>query len=148
MAAKPFIPPGMGKTIALYGVALAAGTVALQWLDFQAVARAHTADIYIALIALGFLLLGIFVGIRLFGTPPAAASADGNPQALAALGISARELEVLHEIAAGYSNKEIAVRLAVSPNTVKTHVARLFEKLGAKRRTEALSKARALGIVV
>ncbi len=148
MAAKPLIPPGMGKTIALYGVALAAGTVALQWLDFQAVARAHTADIYIALIALGFLLLGIFVGIRLFGAPtPAMPTAAGNPQALAALGISARELEVLHEIAAGRSNKEIAARLDVSPNTVKTHVARLLEKLGAGRRTEAIAKARELGIV-
>ncbi|HEX8402176.1 MAG TPA: LuxR C-terminal-related transcriptional regulator [Allosphingosinicella sp.] len=54
---------------------------------------------------------------------------------------------MLHEIAAGRSNKEIAIELKVSPNTVKTHVARLFEKLGARRRTEAINKARALGLV-
>jgi DNA-binding NarL/FixJ family response regulator len=54
---------------------------------------------------------------------------------------------VLHEIAAGRSNKEIAQRLNVSPNTVKTHVGQLFEKLGARRRTDAIAKARELGIV-
>jgi DNA-binding NarL/FixJ family response regulator len=54
---------------------------------------------------------------------------------------------VLREIAAGHSNKQIAANLHVSPNTVKTHVARLFEKLGAQRRTQALRKARELGLV-
>ncbi len=77
----------------------------------------------------------------------APAAFDGNPKAQAALGLSERELEVLHELAAGHSNKEIAAHLHVSPNTVKTHVARLFEKLGAKRRTEAIRRARELGIV-
>jgi ATP/maltotriose-dependent transcriptional regulator MalT len=56
-------------------------------------------------------------------------------------------MTVLEEIAAGRSNKEIAARLNISPNTVKTHAARLFEKLGAKRRTDAVKKARELGIV-
>ena len=56
-------------------------------------------------------------------------------------------MTVLQEIAAGRSNKEIAARLKISPNTVKTHAARLFEKLGAKRRTDAVKKARELGIV-
>lgn len=60
---------------------------------------------------------------------------------------SARELQVLQELTAGYSNKEIAAPLHVSPHTVKTHVARLLDKLGAKRRTEAIHKARGLGIV-
>jgi len=78
---------------------------------------------------------------------PKAPAFDGNPNAVASLGISARELRVLQELAAGRSNKEIAALLEVSPNTVKTHVARLFEKLGAKRRTEAINKARELGIV-
>jgi DNA-binding NarL/FixJ family response regulator len=72
---------------------------------------------------------------------------DGNPAALEALGISPREAAVLQEIAAGHSNKEIAARLHVSPNTVKTHVARLFEKLDARRRTDALRRARELGLV-
>jgi len=84
--------------------------------------------------------------VRVFAGPRPEAF-DGNPQAQASLGISPRELAVLHELAAGRSNKEIAAELNVSPNTVKTHVARLFEKLGAKRRTDAINRARELGIV-
>jgi DNA-binding CsgD family transcriptional regulator len=134
------------KRAALYGLALAAGTAGLQWLDYQRLMRAHDGDAIIGLIAFAFLTLGVFVGARLFAgrTVPVG---EGNPQAQAALGISARELEVLQELAAGRSNKEIAQRLEVSPNTVKTHVARLFEKLGARRRTEALAKARELDLI-
>jgi len=135
----------LAARIAAYGVLLAAGTLALQWLDYQRMARTHPGDIYTFLVAAGFLALGVFVGMRVFGARPA--RFDGNPQAVASLGISARELKVLEELAAGRSNKEIAARLGVSPNTVKTHVARLFEKLGAKRRTDAIAKARELGIV-
>jgi DNA-binding CsgD family transcriptional regulator len=136
----------MWKRAAIYGVALGLGTLALQWLDFQRLTLTHFDDIYIGLIALAFLALGVFIGIKLFAGP-ATPPAEGNPKAQAALGISARELEVLHALAAGHSNKEIAARLSVSPNTVKTHVARLFEKLGAKRRTDAINRARELGIV-
>jgi ATP/maltotriose-dependent transcriptional regulator MalT len=85
--------------------------------------------------------------MRLFQNRPADAPFDGNPKAQAALGISPRELAVLQELAAGRSNKEIAIRLAVSPNTVKTHTARLFGKLGAKRRTDAINRARELGLL-
>ena len=136
----------MGKRVAFYGVLLAAGTFALQWLDYARLARAYPGEIYIFLIAAAFLGLGVFIGARVIAGAPAKPF-DGNPQAQASLGISARELTVLHEIAAGHSNKEIAQRLNVSPNTVKTHVAQLFEKLGAKRRTDAINKARELGIV-
>ena len=130
----------------MYGVFLAAGALALQWLDYQRLVRAHPGDFALFLTALAFLLLGLFIGARVIA-PPAPAPFDGNPRALAALGISPRELKVLEEIAAGHSNKEIARRLGVSPNTVKTHVARLLEKLEAKRRTDAIARARALGIV-
>lgn len=136
----------MWKRVAIYGAALALGTLALQWLDYQRVVRAHPGDIYIFLVALGFLGLGIFLGVRLFGAPRPAAF-DGNPQALAALGISPRELTILQELAAGHSNKEIATNLNVSPNTVKTHVSRVYEKLGSSRRTDAIKKARELGIL-
>ena len=132
--------------IALYGGLLAAGTLALQWLDYQRLARSHSSEIYILLIAALFLALGMFVGKRLFGGV-APAAATGNPKALAALGISPRELAVLRELGAGRSNKEIAAALKVSPNTVKTHVARLFEKLDARRRTDAINRARELGIL-
>jgi DNA-binding CsgD family transcriptional regulator len=139
--------PAMWKHAAFYGVLLAAGALALQWLDYQRLARAHSGDIYIFLIAAAFLALGVYIGVRVIGRAPVPAAFDGNPKAQAALGISARELAVLQEIAAGHSNKEIAARLNVSPNTIKTHAARLFEKLGAKRRTDAINKARELGIV-
>jgi DNA-binding NarL/FixJ family response regulator len=134
------------KTVLLYGAALAAGTLLLQSLDFIAISRAHSGDAVIGIIAFAFLALGVFVGMRLFAAPSRPVPA-GNPQAQATLGISGRELDVLRELAAGRSNKEIAARLGVSPNTVKTHVARLFEKLQARRRTEAILKARELGIV-
>ena len=133
-------------TIAAYGVLLAAGTFALQWLDYQRLARAQSLEVYLGLVALGFLVLGVVIGVRVLAPRPPPAF-DGNPQAQASLGISERELEVLKELAAGHSNKEIARHLDVSPNTVKTHVARLFEKLGASRRTEAIRRARELGLV-
>lgn len=136
----------MWKRLVAYGALLAMGTLALQWLDYQRLARMHTGDIYLFLVAAAFLVLGIVLGVRVFAAP-AAAPFDGNPKAQLELGLSGRELEVLHELAAGHSNKEIAAHLHVSPNTVKTHVARLFEKLGAKRRTEAIRRARELGIV-
>lgn len=136
----------MWKLALGYGALLAAGTLALQWLDYQRLARARTGDIYIFLIAVAFLGLGVFIGARVLGARKPA-TFDGNPKAQAALGISARELTVLHALAAGRSNKEIARDLDLSPNTVKTHVARLFEKLDVKRRTDAINRARELGIV-
>lgn len=134
--------------MAIYGGLLALGTLALQGLDYLHLVRAQPREFYIFLIALAFLALGIYLGVRIIGpSTQAPAPFDGNPQAQAQLGISARELEVLVELAAGRSNKEIAQRLDVSPNTVKTHVARLFEKLGARRRTEAIQRARELGLL-
>jgi DNA-binding CsgD family transcriptional regulator len=138
----------MWMRVLFYGALLAAGTAALQWLDYQRLARAHSDGIYIGLVAIGFLVLGLVIGRRVIGASrPRSATFDGNPKALGALGISPAELTVLQEVAAGRSNKEIAARLKISPNTVKTHVARLFDKLGAKRRTDAINKARELGIV-
>ena len=136
----------MWRRTLLYGVLLGAGTLALQLLDYQRFARTHSSDIYVFLIAAGFLALGVYAGIRIVG-PRRAEPFAGNPEAVAALGISPRELEVLGQIMAGRSNQEIADRLGVSLNTVKTHVARLIEKLGAKRRGDAVARARELGII-
>lgn len=136
----------MGKRVAIYGVLLAAGTLGLQWLDYQRLARLHSAEVYGSLLALAFLVIGVWVGARAFRAMPASPF-DGNPKARSALGLSARELEVLGELAAGHSNKEIARRLAVSPNTIKSHVANLLDKLGARRRTDAIHRARELGIL-
>ena len=136
----------MWKQVVGYGAALAEGTLLLQWLDYQRLARLAPMELYLGLLALGFLALGVVLGVRVFA-PPRPAPFNGNPQAVAALGISPRELEVLQALAAGLANKQIARQLGVSPNTVKTHVARLFDKLGAQRRTEAIRRARELGLV-
>jgi DNA-binding CsgD family transcriptional regulator len=136
----------MWKRIVIYGALLAVGVLALEWLDYQRLARTQTGDLYVLLIAAGFLALGVFVGRRLF-SGPAPLPFDGNPRAQAALGVTARELTVLQELAAGRSNKEIARRLGISPETVKTHVARLYERLEARRRVDAINRARELGLV-
>lgn len=137
----------MWKRAALYGVLLAGAALLLQWLDYQRLARTQWADLQLGLIAAAFLVLGVFVGARAFASARKPGGFDGNPQARAALGISERELEVLKEIAAGHSNKEIAARLHIAPSTVKTHVASLYEKLGARRRTDATRRARELGLL-
>ncbi|HEU5136657.1 MAG TPA: response regulator transcription factor [Steroidobacteraceae bacterium] len=136
----------MVRIILIYGVLLAAFAFALQWLEFHFVVRTHATQTYAVLIAVAFLGLGVWVGARLFRRPPAA-SFEPNVKVRETLGVSDREFEVLTLLAAGRSNKEIANQLNVSPNTVKTHVARLFEKLEVKRRTEAISRARELGMI-
>ncbi len=137
----------MVRTILLYGLALALAAAGLQWLEYQVWARSHANEIYLVLIAAAFLALGVWVGARLFRVSPPVGGFGPNRKALAALGISEREFEVLGLLAAGRSNKQIASGLSVSPNTVKTHLARLFEKLEASRRTEAVQKARELGLI-
>ncbi|MDP3736381.1 MAG: LuxR C-terminal-related transcriptional regulator [Hyphomonadaceae bacterium] len=135
------------RTVLAYGLALAAGIGVLQWMEFQFIARMHPVEIYIVLLAIGFLTLGVWVGAKLFRRAPASASFEPNTRAQATLGISERELEVLELLAAGRSNKEISAKLNVSPNTVKTHVSKLYEKLEVRRRTEAILKARELGMI-
>jgi DNA-binding CsgD family transcriptional regulator len=137
----------MWRTILVYGGALAAAALALKLVEFQLLARTHPAELYIALIAAGFMALGIWVGVRVLPRRPPAGEFMVNDRALESLGISGRELEVLELLAAGRSNKEIASQLGVSPNTVKTHVAKLFEKLDVSRRTEAILRARELGML-
>ena len=136
----------MWRTILVYGAILAAGSFGLQWLEYRFLVRTYPAEAYIALIALVFMGLGVWVGARLFRRAPQAPF-EANTQVQATLGISERELQVLEHLAAGRSNKEIASRLNVSPNTVKTHVAKLFDKLQARRRTEAIVRARELGMI-
>ena len=136
----------MWKRVTGYGAALAAGTLALQSLDYLRLVRAYPGEVYAGLIAIGFLVLGIYLGAKVIA-PRSPMPVDGNPKAQASLGISPRELTVLQALAAGQSNKEVARELGVSPNTIKTHISRLFEKLGAKRRTDAIARARDLGVL-
>jgi DNA-binding CsgD family transcriptional regulator len=134
------------RTILIYGTLLALGALGLQWLEYRYLVREFPFQIYAALIAIGFMALGIWTGAKLFRREPPAPF-ETNTAALESLGISDREREVLELLAAGRSNKEIAQRLEVSPNTVKTHVSKLFEKLAVSRRTEAISRARELGVI-
>ncbi len=136
----------MKRTVFLYAIALAAASVLLAWLEYKYVTRVFAGEIYLLIVAGGFAALGGWAGWRLTRrkTPT---SFEKNEAAIKSLGVSAREYETLEHLAAGLSNKEIARKLGVSPNTVKTHLARLYEKLGAARRTEAVGKARALSLI-
>jgi DNA-binding CsgD family transcriptional regulator len=129
-----------------YGLALAAGAMLLEWLDYKHAMRSWSTEFYVGLVAVIFIALGIWVGNRMTARPRGPGF-ERNMAAIKSLGISARECEVLDLLALGAANKVIARRLAISPNTVKTHVARLFEKLEATNRTEAINKARALEIL-
>lgn len=136
----------MIRIVALYAVLIAAAATLLQWLEYKYLTRAFSTEIYIVLLTVGFTIFGIWVGSRL--TRKAAPGPfEKNEAALTSLGVTNREYEVLELLAAGCANKEIARRLEVSPNTVKTHVARLYEKIGAARRTEAVQKARDLALI-
>jgi DNA-binding NarL/FixJ family response regulator len=135
----------MLRTILFYGAFLALGAFALSWLEYRFLVQRYSLEVYVALVALAFLGLGVWVGSRFRRPPPTAFEANTRVQET--LGISGRELEVLELLAAGRSNKEIAKRLEVSPNTVKTHVGKLYDKLEVKRRTEAILRARELGMI-
>jgi len=135
------------RVVVLYGAILAAASLGLEWLQYRYLVRTYSFEVYVALVALVFLGLGTWAGARLFRRTPPAEPFEPNTRVQQTLGISERELEVLELLAAGRSNKEIAGRLGVSPNTVKTHVAKLHEKLDVNRRTEAIRRARELGLL-
>jgi DNA-binding CsgD family transcriptional regulator len=135
----------MFRFIFLYGVALAVLAFLLEWLDYKHMVRAWSTEFYISCLAVVFVALGIWVGNKLTAQPRQPYAR--NDAAIASLSISIREIEVLEMLAAGHANKVIARRLNISPNTVKTHVARLYEKLQVASRTQAISKARELNIL-
>ena len=136
----------MAGTIFRYALALAAAAAVLNWLEYRYVTRAYSTEIYIALLAAGFVGLGIWVGQRL--TPaPRPLEFSRNDEAIRSLGLSPRECEILDLLASGQSNKELARTLGISPNTVKTHVARVYEKLDVDRRVQAIEKARFLALI-
>ncbi|HEY0130170.1 MAG TPA: LuxR C-terminal-related transcriptional regulator [Allosphingosinicella sp.] len=136
----------MTRTILLYAAVLALAAAALQWLEYRYAAHAFSVEIYIALLAAGFTALGVWAGLRL--TPrPAPARFERNDAAIRSLGLTARECELLALLASGQSNKELARALGISPNTVKTHLARLYEKLEVQKRVQAIEKARWLALI-
>jgi DNA-binding CsgD family transcriptional regulator len=136
----------MWRQVVIYGFLLALAAVGLEWLRFRHVTRIDSTEFYIAILAAGFVALGIWVGRKL--TPqPRPALFQRNDAAIRSLGLTERECEILGALASGQSNKELARSFAISPNTVKTHVARVFEKLEVQNRMQAVEKARWLALI-
>ena len=147
----------MKKHILIYGLCGGVLIVLLKVVEYRFLVVEHSFEIYGGLIALLFAVLGIWLGLKLTKTKetvivkevliPAQQSFALNETRLRELGITRRELEILELIAGGLSNREIAERLFVSENTVKTHSSRLFDKLSAKRRTQAVQLGKELGLI-
>jgi len=136
----------MWRTILLSAAALALAVFALEWLEYRFWARTIGIEAFIAIVGAACIALGIWLGVRLTRqTPPA--PFERNEAALASLGITPREYDVLLAMTAGDGNKAMARTLGVSPNTVKTHIARLFDKLEVSSRVQALERARRLRLI-
>jgi DNA-binding NarL/FixJ family response regulator len=136
----------MVRQAVLYGLALGALALLLDWLDYSHAMRLHSTEFYVVCVAVLFAAVGLWAGNRLTPAPRATAFV-ANDAAIASTGISAREMEILRLVAAGQSNKVIARTLSISPNTVKTHVSHVFEKLEVASRTQAVERARSLDIL-
>lgn len=145
----------------LYGCSLAVLLFLLKWLEYRFLIFDHSLEVYMGCIAVLFTALGIWLALKL--TKPKVQTVvvekkiyiqqqvDATPVAekipTADPGLSKREMEVLQLMAEGLSNQEIADRLFVSLNTIKTHSSKLFEKLDVKRRTQAVERAKKMHII-
>ena len=147
----------MKKHILIYGLCGGILIVVLRLVEYRFLIIQHSIEIYGGLIAVLFASLGIWLGLKLTKPTeklvikevpvPAAERFSVNETRLRELGITPRELEILELIARGMSNREIAEKLFVSENTVKTHSSRLFEKLSARRRTQAVQTGKEFGLI-
>lgn len=139
----------MRRTVLIYGVAMAALLGILKSVEYYYFVRDLSLEFYLGIVAVLFTGLGVWTGLRLTRKKAVTAGAEfrRNEQELQRLGISKREYEVLELIALGLSNQEIADKLFVSLNTVKTHSSNLFMKLEARRRTQAIHRAKELGLL-
>ena len=142
----------MRRTVLLYGLLGGVLIVVLKLTEYRFLVLEHSLEIYGGLIAALFAALGIWLGLKLTKTKEIVVIRDAEPFAVSqdrldTFGITPREHEILTLIAAGLSNREIAEKLFVSENTVKTHSSRLFEKLNARRRTQAVQIAKQSGLI-
>ena len=136
----------MARFVILYALALALAAAGLQWLEYRYFIRSFSTEIYIVLIAIGFAALGLWAGRKLTARP-SRGPFERNQAAIRFLGLTSRECDILDRLASGRSNKELARDLGISPNTVKTHVARVYEKLDVQKRVQAIEKARDLSLI-
>jgi len=147
----------VARDILIYGLSGGALIVVLKLTEYRFLVVEHSVEIYGALIAAISAGLGIWLGLTLTRekttvivkeVPVSGAEQFVLDEArVEQLGITPRELEILGLIASGLSNREIAERLFVSENTVKTHSSRLFDKLGARRRTQAVQLGKTAGLI-
>lgn len=147
----------MKRIILVYGVCGGLLIAALQFVEYRFLVLEHSLEIYGGLVAAIFAAVGVWLGLSLTKTKevlvvrevpvPASAAFVRDEAKVAELGITPRELEILELIATGLSTREVAAKLFVSENTVKTHTGRLFGKLQVNRRTQAVDQGKRLGII-
>jgi NarL family two-component system response regulator LiaR len=147
----------MKRHVLIYGLIGGVLIAVLKWTEYRFLVIEHSIEIYGGLTAAIFAVLGIWLGVKLTGTKqrvvvkevpvPAGEPFVPDERKRVDLRITPRELEILELIAQGMSNREIAGKLYVSENTVKTHSSRVFDKLGAKRRTQAVQLGKEFGLL-
>lgn len=153
----------MKRQVLIFGLIGGILITVLQWTQYRFLIIEHSVEIYGALTAGIFAVFGIWLGRKLtvpaqetvvkevFLSAPAPLTIErpflADEKKQDELGITPRELEILALIAQGMSNREIAETLYVSENTVKTHCSRTFDKLGARRRTQAVQMAKEFGLL-
>jgi ATP/maltotriose-dependent transcriptional regulator MalT len=155
----------MKRHVLIFGIVGGLLIATLQYTEYRFVVIEHSVELYSALVAILFAAFGIWLGLRITRRrdtvreiiretvvvkevqPSAPQPFAPNTARQQTLGITARELEILTLVARGLSNREIATQLFVSENTVKTHCARAFDKLGAARRTQAVLRGKELGLL-
>jgi two-component system, NarL family, response regulator LiaR len=154
----------MKRHVLIYGLIGGVLIALLKWTEYRFLVVEHSIEIYGGLTAATFAAVGIWLGLKLTRPKekivlkevpvtvevPAPASAQPfspNEKKREDLGITRRELEILELMAQGMSNREIAEKLFVSENTVKTHSSRVFDKLGARRRTQAVQLGKEFGLI-
>ena len=140
--------------VLIYGLSGGVLIALLRLIEFRFLILEHSIEIYGGLIAALFASVGIWLGLKLTRNKEVVVIKEVPAQPFALnearlkhLGITKRELEILELIAKGMSNREIAEKLFVSENTVKTHSSRLFDKLSAKRRTQAVQIGKEMGLI-
>ena len=142
--------------ILLYGILGGLLIALLRVIQYRWLLVEHSVEIYGAIIAALFASLGIWLGLRLTRPKPEVVVREvpvpaspfiRDERKVESLGLTPRELEILELIAAGLSTREIAERVSVSENTVKTHSSRVFDKLGARRRTQAVQLGKELRLI-